>query len=1171
MNLKKMLIISAVLVTGIMSVAQVVGNFSHSTPVATSGTEAVISHSREAAMSAVRGFETFVNNPIAQQRAVADEGVEIYAFTEFNNVNERDQGLFKFNSANPGKITRVKTTDNWATAGAYAEEKYYVMVSVMSYMPTLYTVDLETGDMHSLVACSSDKDEARQALEMSYDVVDRKMYMIAFDENDQDYNTGLYTVDLETGVQSCVIKNMGRHVYALAINAEGVMYGVDGSGDLLKINKENGECTVVGNTGLRPFYRQSMDFDRETGIVYWAHCNTQRYGVLYTLDVTTATPTYVGPIGKDEQQVVGMHVPYSLYFPDAPSFVTDLDITPDAGGLLSATLSWTCPSTTVDGDNLESIDKIEISRDGKLVATLTDAAPGATMTWVDNVEAAATYVYKVQAVNSVGRGELRTVTAYVGRDVPAAATGLHLTRSSENSITLSWDNVVKGANGGYIDVESLRYNVVRTSDNKVLATDLNTTTFTDNTITELNRYRYAIESYNVDGNGGVVNSGYIVNGPARELPVIADFDINDETEPNLWSVGDANADGISFFWNYDENYNWGAYYYQTLSVSGADDWLISPPMRFEANMSYKVVVDATSANPSQPERFSVYLIENYNLSTAIALGEPFDVTSFDSYRVNFDSIPAGNYSVAIRCTSDALANYLAIYRVEVAENGDGNIRGDVWDDSSHPIENVYVSVDGTELGAYTDERGFFEISNVPAGTYTLNCVKMGYKSVPQEVTVRALKDVNVELDVIKRRSYTVSGSVSSEYAAPLANAVVSLEGYNSYSAITDTNGAFTIDNVYEADTAYNLIVEKDFYTTYMQPINVESSGATVSVTLNDSILAPALAVATLTEDNKKSRIEWSRTGIDEAVARYSGEISYTFGASDGTFGTLIGVVCHEPVILTDLHWLLLSTEETINVVVLALDENGNVTDKELYVDADAPNVTFDLSTYEFDYDVYAPNGCFIGLSCDEGFLDLATAVNTAEKPFVPQFNAYIEDYLVKAEMEFVETLGSDFCENFIIGYNGLALATDQAPVVSYNVYRENKASMSEVVLNEVNSQVVTDDAWLTLPEGDYQYAVTAVYANKKESARTYTDKITLDKSGITDVDNDDFVVTVSADGSAIQMTRIADCVMLYTADGSLIAQQDNTDVLSVGNCRSGVYMLRAYVAGVWYVEKILIK
>ena len=61
----------------------------------------------------------------------------------------------------------------------------------------------------------------------------------------------------------------------------------------------------------------------------------------------------------------------------------------------------------------------------------------------------------------------------------------------------------------------------------------------------------------------------------------------------------------------------------------------------------------------------------------------------------------------------------------------------------------------------------------------------------------------------------------------------------------------------------------------------------------------------------------------------------------------------------------------------------------------------------------------------------------------------------------------------IIGYNGLALATDQAPVVSYNVYRENKASMSEVVLNEVNSQVVTDDAWLTLPEGDYQYAVKA--------------------------------------------------------------------------------------------------
>ncbi len=1170
MNLRKLIALSVIVLIAAIAVAKDLSSFRHNSPE--TRTHSSVTHSRYDAMEAVRSLQPSVNNPVESRKSAAEEdGVEIYAFTECNFDNEMAQGLITFNSDNPALVTRVKNVSEWATAGAYADEKYYVMVSVMSYLPTLYTVDLTTGEMTQLVECTSNDDAPRQALEMSYDVIGKKMYMVAFDENDPDLNTGLYTVDLVTGEQTLVKKNMDRHIYAMAINAEGVMYGVDGNGRLQKIDKETGECTEVGSTGLRPFYRQSMDFDRETGIVYWAYSDTKRFGTLYTLDVTTAAVTRIGAIGKDEQQIVGMHVPFSLYLPGAPSFVTDLNITPDAQGELNAILSWTCPTQTLEGDMLESIDKIEISRDGVLVATLTDVTPGQVMTWTDNLPEAATYVYKVQAVNSVGRGELRTVTAYVGHDVPAAVSGLQLVRSTENEITLSWEPVEKGVNGGYIDIASLRYKVTRTSDDIVLATDLTATTFTDNTITELNRYRYAIESYNVDGVGGVANSGYIVNGPARELPVYANFDVNDETEPNLWTVGDANRDGISFFWNYDEYYRWGAYYYQTYTMSEANDWLISPPMRFEENMPYKVVVDAKSANESQPEEFSIYLIQDYNLSTAIAISEEFTVTSFDHYRANFENIPAGNYSVAIRCTSGIGANYLAVYAVEVAENGDGNIRGDVWDDSNKPVADVFVTVEGTEFGAYTDERGFFEIANVPAGNYTLNSVKMGYKSISQEVTVRALKDVNVELDVIKRHAYTVSGSVMDEYDAPLAAATVSLSGYNNYVTRTDSNGKYTINNVYEAETAYDLVVAKDFYETHKQSLAIVESGATVDVTLNDSILPPATALATITEDGKKLNVEWSRSGIDMAMAMYSPDISYTFGASDGTFGTLIGVVSKNPVILTDMHWLLLSSKETINVVVLALDENGNVTNNELYVDGDAPNVSYDLSTYEFAYDVYAPNGCFIGLSCDEGFLDLATAVNTREKPFVPMYNAYIEDYLVEAKMEYVETLGDDFCENFIIGYNGIALATDEAPVVTYNIYRENEAAMSEVVINHLQSQLFTDDAWLTLDEGDYQYAITAVYANKKESAPTYTNKVTLDKTSVEGIEAAAFATTLSPDGNTLLMNTVADKAILYAADGTMVASAVYTDTLSVSACPAGIYMLRVYVGNSWYTQKILIK
>ncbi len=1114
------------------------------------------------------------DNKIVQKTVSTDEGVEIYAFTEWNLKDDDAKGLIKFNSSAPGQMTSVKRLDIWATAGAYAEEDYYIMANDNSFNPTLFTVDLTTGELsETSVTCTGADGYPLQAFEMSYDVYGRVMYMLANSPFDPEgYNSALLTVDLSTGEQVYVDENMGRHFYTLAIDAEGVMYGVDGSGMLCKIDKSTGDITEVGSTGLRPFYRQSMDFDRETGIVYWVCSSTQRYGVLYTLDVKTATTQLLGVIGKDEQQVIGVHVPYSLYRHDAPSYVTNLTITPDAGGEKKATLTWTCPTTTIGGDPLESIECVEISRDGVLVATLDNTQPGQSMTWNDEVETASTYTYKVQVINSQGRGELRTVSAYIGHDLPAAVEDLRLVRTTENSITLSWNAVTTGCNGGYIDMPSLRYKVERVSDGKVLAEELSETTFVDTEITELNRYRYAITSYNVDGVGGVTHSGYIVNGPARTLPQFANFDINDETEPNLWSVADANGDGISYFWNYDENYNFGAYWYQTFSMSNANDWLISPPMRFEANTPYKVVVEAGVSSSDYTERFAIYLIQNYDLSTAMQVGENFEINSYDYYRVDIDSVPAGNYSVCVRCISDAVTSrYLAVYSVETALNGDGNIRGDVWDDSSRPVADVYVSLEGTEFGAYTDERGFFEIANVPGGNYTINSTKLGYKSKPQPIRVVALQDVNVELDVIKRKAYSISGNVMNEYNQPLSGVSIQLNGYNTYSATTAEDGSYSISNVYEAEDAYSIVASKDFYTPVEMSRSVRNSNLTIDVTLNDSILPPAFAQVDYADNNLKSVVEWSRPGIDEAVAVYSGEISYTFGASDGTFGTLIGVVCHEPIILKNIHWLLLNSIETVNVVILALDENGKLTGEELYVDGDAPNVKYDLTQYAFEYDVYAPYGCFIGLSTDAGFLDIVTAVNTEEKPFVPNFNAYIEDYLENAEFEYVETLGDDFRENFCLGYDGIKMATNDAPQVSYNVYRENAASMSEVVANAVDKMLCADDAWLTLPDGEYRYAVTAVYANNKESERAYTSTITLDKTSIEDVMANNFTITLSSDASQLLMNRVADKIMVYAMDGTTMVRAANTDVVSVANCSAGVYMVRAMVDGQWFIEKILIK
>ena len=178
------------------------------------------------------------------------------------------------------------------------------------------------------------------------------------------------------------------------------------------------------------------------------------------------------------------------------------------------------------------------------------------------------------------------------------------------------------ANKGYLDKSTIIYKVTRVSDGTVLAENLTDTTFTDNTITEIGRYQYAVTVSNADGEGEMSLTGYIVNGPTRELPLIIDF--TNEQESQLWSIADADNDGQTYFWQYNPNFkDQGFYYYQCeyAPAGHADDWILSPKYRFEAGKAYKALITARPCNILRPEKMMVYLVKDYNLSTAISLSD----------------------------------------------------------------------------------------------------------------------------------------------------------------------------------------------------------------------------------------------------------------------------------------------------------------------------------------------------------------------------------------------------------------------------------------------------------------------------------------------------------------------------------------------------------------------
>lgn len=92
--------------------------------------------------------------------------------------------------------------------------------------------------------------------------------------------------------------------------------------------------------------------------------------------------------------------------PTAPAAVTDLAVV--AGdNKLEATVSFKAPVKTVAGEDLTAnLTKIEILRDGAVIKTLEDVAPGSEQSYVDNdpTLTAGTYVYQVIPYNAYGIG-----------------------------------------------------------------------------------------------------------------------------------------------------------------------------------------------------------------------------------------------------------------------------------------------------------------------------------------------------------------------------------------------------------------------------------------------------------------------------------------------------------------------------------------------------------------------------------------------------------------------------------------------------------------------------------------------------------------------------------------------------------------------------------------------
>ena len=158
-----------------------------------------------------------------------------------------------------------------------------------------------------------------------------------------------------------------------------------------------------------------------------------------------------GPLDLDFVKVT------QLAASDAPMAVTNLVITPDPTGELTATASFTTPTQNLHGEALTSITKIEITdATGKMVGVSLSPGVGKTVEVKMQNITNGMNTFTVTPYVGTNSGDIATARVFVGEDAPTPPTGITLVDNGENAI-LTWTSPSTGKNGYYVNPDNVKF------------------------------------------------------------------------------------------------------------------------------------------------------------------------------------------------------------------------------------------------------------------------------------------------------------------------------------------------------------------------------------------------------------------------------------------------------------------------------------------------------------------------------------------------------------------------------------------------------------------------------------------------------------------------------------------------------------------------------------------
>lgn len=599
-----------------------------------------------------------------------ESGDLLYGFL-MDDAHNSATGIYSITVDENATTQLVHESSLHIAGGTYVPNELILQTySATDFIPTgLYAKDIDSGKERQITSYGN---ADPFFFDMTYDQSQDVVYAVGGGLSDP--TMSIYSIDINDGSYEKLFE-LDCMFYTLAATDDGgILYGIDEIGQLYRISVADASSQLVEWTGYIPTYMQSMTYNTQDGLLYWALYTDMYTSSLVTIDPATATPNVIAERLGNNAEVGALYFsndPTSSLVPSAP---TDFDVMTGSQGALQATLMWVNPTTSLNGDQLTSLQRIDIYRNGEIVHSIEKPQTGKAQTWVDTNVPQGLTTYRIIAVNEYGNGRAaQSQPIFIGRDAPGTVRNLNATKQADSYVVnITWDAPIVGKNNGYFDASSLSYKVIRYPDGKVIADNTQQTEAKDETITETQGYSYGVVATNNDGESDTIRSNTIVVGPALDIPYSCSFAT--EEERNMWVVEDSNGDNCT--WYYDSNFGGDAswfmhYYYNEDGVTAANDWFFSAPLHFEQGKQYILSYDVRLGGNLSQEKFRVALCNG--MSSESVAQEIDNCTDFESNftfvnrSVSFIPETSGDFSLGFHVYSDANQYLVHITNIKVTE------------------------------------------------------------------------------------------------------------------------------------------------------------------------------------------------------------------------------------------------------------------------------------------------------------------------------------------------------------------------------------------------------------------------------------------------------------------------------------------------------------------------